>query len=290
MKKEFNFIRFDNIEEFETWLKNKKVTRKINKLQVHHMYLPDYNTWKNVDKKVYGDNRELGRTKSLDDYGKNKWHFSDNHGHFIAQHFNIFPNGKITTGRDLNSRPIGITNWNEGAICVEIYGNFDLKKDKMTKEQKESIIALYALLCKIFNLKANSKYIRPHCWFTSSGRYLGDFSLSKSAKTCPGTNFMDFGNSRSAFEKNFYPLIENYMKNKTYKSTTKMVKNISKENLNIRSSPSFTNNIITTLKPGDSLTYIDGPLTIKNSTTKMYKCKNNTYITANPHYTKIIEI
>ena len=48
MKKEFNFIRFDNIEEFETWLKNKKVTRKINKLQVHHMYLPDYNTWKNV--------------------------------------------------------------------------------------------------------------------------------------------------------------------------------------------------------------------------------------------------
>ena len=91
MKKEFNFIRFDNIEEFETWLKNKKVTRKINKLQVHHMYLPDYNTWKNVDKKVYGDNRELSRTKSLDDYGKNKWHFSDNHGHFIAQHFNIFP-------------------------------------------------------------------------------------------------------------------------------------------------------------------------------------------------------
>ena len=77
MKKEFNFIRFDNIEEFETWLKNKKITRKINKLQVHHMYLPDYNTWKNVDKKVYGDNRELGRTKSLDDYGKNKWHFSE---------------------------------------------------------------------------------------------------------------------------------------------------------------------------------------------------------------------
>ena len=60
MKKEFNFIRFDNIEEFETWLKNKKVTRKINKLQVHHMYLPDYNTWKNIDKHFVHYSKKVG--------------------------------------------------------------------------------------------------------------------------------------------------------------------------------------------------------------------------------------
>ena len=29
---------------------------------------------------------------------------------------------------------------------------------------------------------------------------------------------------------------------------------------------------------------------ITDDSCKMYKCKNNTYITANPHYTKIIEI
>ena len=149
MKKEFGFILFDNINEFEKYLNNEKVTRKISRLQVHHMSLPNYHTWDTTDKKIYKNNRELGRTKALDDFGKNKWHYKDCNNHYIAQHFNIFPNGKITTGRSLNSKPIGITGWNDYAICVEIYGDFD--KDIMTSSQRESVIALYALLCKKFN-------------------------------------------------------------------------------------------------------------------------------------------
>ena len=290
MKKESGFILFDNINEFEKYLNNENVTRKISRLQVHHMSLPNYHTWDTTDKRIYKNNRELGRTKALDDFGKNKWSYKDCNNHYIAQHFNIFPNGKITTGRSLNSKPIGITGWNDYAICVEIYGDFD--KDIMTSSQRESVIALYALFCKKFNLKPSTKTIRAHCWFTAGGTYLGDYYKNKSAKTCPGTNFMNFGNSRSAFINNFYPLIEGYLSNKKKDSDkfVKMVKNISHEKLNIRSSPNWNGKIIGKLNPSDSLTYESGPLPAKGDTTKMYKCKNNSYITASNKYTKIITI
>ena len=257
MKKQFNFIRFDNINEFENWLNKEVVTRKISRLQVHHMSLPNYTTWENTDKRIYKDNRELGRTKALDDYGKNKWNYKDSHNHYIAQHFNIFPNGKITTGRSLNSKPIGITGWNENAICVEIYGDFDKNKDIMTTAQKQSVIALYALLCKKFNIKPSTDTIRAHCWFTSGGVYLEDY-LSNNSKDSA--------------------------------KVVKMVKNISGEKLNIRSSPNWNGDIIATLNPGDSLTYVSGPLSAKGHPTKMYKCKNNSYVTASSKYTKIITV
>ena len=69
-----------------------------------------------------------------------------------------------------------------------------------------------------------------------------------------------------------------------------MVKNISGEKLNIRSSPNWKGDIIATLNPGDSLTYVSGPLSAKGNTTKMYKCKNNSYVTASSKYTKIITV
>lgn len=213
MKKQYGFIRFDNIYEVENWLSTQKVNRKINKLQVHHMYLPNYHTWNNTDKKVYKTNAELGRTNSLNTYGKNTWNSPDKNNKYIAQHFSIFPNGKITTGRDLNSTPIGIKGWNYGAICIEIYGNFDYKHDVMNSSQKKSVIALYALLCKKFNIIPGTDTIRAHCWFTSSGTYIGDYNPSKSAKTCPGTNFMGIGNTKASFVNHFYPMIKNYMKN-----------------------------------------------------------------------------
>ena len=36
------FIRFDTISEFESYIKNLKITRKVDGLQVHHMALPNY--------------------------------------------------------------------------------------------------------------------------------------------------------------------------------------------------------------------------------------------------------
>ena len=210
MKTQSGFTLLETEKEFKEWLDKQHPTRKITRLQVHHMALPDYSTWNNTDKRVYGDNRELGRTLALDAYGKQTWHSSDGYGHYIAQNFSIFPNGKITTGRNLNSTPIGIAGWNSNAICVEIYGNFDKGQDIMTKEQRKAVIFVFALLAEKFSIPKTSTYIRPHAWFTSGGTCLWNYYPGKSRKTCPGTNFMGFGNTKKAFENNFYQLLKSY--------------------------------------------------------------------------------
>ena len=189
-----------NKNEIASYLAKQKVTRKITRLQVHHMDLPNYSTWEKTDKKVFSE-PHFGRTQSLNDYGKKTWNYSDGHGKYIAQHFNVFPDGMITTGRHLNSKPIGIKGWNDGAICIEIYGDFDKGHDVMTKAQKEAVIALYGELCKKFKLTPSTSTIRPHCWFTAGGSYLGKYDPNRSAKTCPGTNFMGYGCSPSGFAK-----------------------------------------------------------------------------------------
>ena len=71
----------------------------------------------------------------------------------------------------------------------------------MSKSQKEAIIALYGELCKRFDIKPSTSTIRPHCWFTAAGTYLGKYDSNRSAKTCPGTNFMGYGCSPSGFAK-----------------------------------------------------------------------------------------
>lgn len=200
MKTQNGFTLFEKTSEIGPWLKKQKVTRTISRLQVHHMDLPNYSTWEKTDKKVF-DEPHFGRTQSLNDYGKKTWNYSDGHGKYIAQHFNVFPDGKITTGRNLNSTPIGIRGWNANAICIEIYGDFDKGKDVMTAAQKKAVVALYGELCKRFKIKPSTSTIRPHCWFTAGGRYLGKYDPSRSAKTCPGTNFMGYGCSKTGFAK-----------------------------------------------------------------------------------------
>ena len=198
MKTQNGFTLIEKPSEIKTYLAKQKVTRKITRLQVHHMDLPNYSTWEKTDKKVF-DEPHFGRTQSLNDYGKKTWHYSDGHGKYIAQHFNVFPDGKITTGRHLNSTPIGIKGWNTNAICIEIYGDFDKGKDVMTAAQKKAVIALYGELCKRFKIKPSTSTIRPHCWFTAGGTYLGKYDSSRSAKTCPGTNFWGKGCSKDRF-------------------------------------------------------------------------------------------
>lgn len=288
MKIQNGFTLLETEKEFKEWLDKQKVTRKINGLQVHHMALPDYSTWNGTDKRVYGDNRELGRTMALDSYGKQQWGSSDGHGHYIAQHFNIFPNGKVTTGRNLNSTPIGIKGWNANAICIEIYGNFDIGQDTMTEEQKKAVTFVFALLAKKFNLPINSTYIRPHAWFTSSGTYLGDYNKNKSRKTCPGTNFMGFGNTRKAFENNFYPLLKAYKYGSNNTTTTAKTLYVKiKEDINIRSAADFTDeSVVGVVKKGGVYTVVEK---IERTGTDMYKLKSGVYITASPKYVEVFE-
>lgn len=288
MKIQNGFTLLETEKEFKEWLDKQKPTRKINKLQVHHMALPDYETWNGTDKRVYGDNRELGRTMALDSYGKTTWGSSDGYGHYIAQHFNIFPNGKVTTGRNLNSTPIGIKGWNANAICIEIYGNFDIGQDTMTEEQKKAVIFVFALLAKKFNLPINSTYIRPHAWFTSGGTCLWDYYSNKSRKTCPGTNFMGFGNTRKAFENNFYPLLKKYKYGSNNTTTTAKTLYVKiKEDINMHSRPDFTSaSVIGVIKKGGVYTVVEK---IERTDTDMYKLKSGVYITASPKYVEVFE-
>lgn len=193
--------------EFKTWI-HKQGDYKYTGLQVHHTWLPDYSCFYKADGK---HEDELTRQYNTQQYHKKTNGWGD-----IAQHFTIFPNGAIVTGRKLsNTTAIGIKGWNSNKICIEIYGNFDKGKDVMTKEQKEAVITVYGELCKKFKITPSISTIRCHAWFTSGGTYLGDYNKSKSAKTCPGTNFMGFGNSKAAIRDNFIPLIQNYISGKT---------------------------------------------------------------------------
>ena len=194
-------------EEFKTWI-HKQGNYKYTGLQVHHTWLPDYSCFYKADGK---HEDELTRQYNTQQYHKKTNGWGD-----IAQHFTIFPNGVIVTGRKLsNTTAIGIKGWNSNKICIEIYGNFDKGKDKMTKEQKDAVITVYGELCKKFKITPSVSTIRCHAWFTAGGTYLGDYNKSKSAKTCPGTNFMGFGNSKAAIRDNFIPLIQNYISGKT---------------------------------------------------------------------------
>ena len=254
-----------NKNEIPSYLAKQKVTRKITRLQVHNTFLPDYTTWEKTDKKVFSE-PHFGRAQSLDDYGKKTWGYSDGHGHYTAQNFTVFPDGKIIVSRNLNSKPIGIKGWNDGALCIEIYGNFDKGKDVMTTAQKNAVIALYGELCKRFKISVDTAHIRPHCWFTARGTYLGKYDSSRSAKTCPGTNFMGHGCSPSGFAK-FINDIKDYINGKkdepkdedTSKYTTGVYR-IDTDDLNVREKATADSEKVGVVHKGDAytITKVDG--------------------------------
>lgn len=290
MKTKNGFTLLENEKDVKEWLSKQKVTRKITRLQVHMMDLPNYSTWEKTDKKVFSE-PHFGRTQSLDSYGKSTWHDSDGHGHFIAQHFNVFPDGKITTGRNLNSTPIGIRKWNTNAICIEIYGCFDKGHDKMTSAQKKAVIYLYGELCKRFDIPVNTSHIRPHCWFTAGGTYLGKYNPSRSAKTCPGTAFWGYGCSPDGFS-HFIKDVKNYVdgkkaepKKEETKATTKKFQIQTLDKLNVRKVADWNASAVTTVKKGQILDVV-AEVSPKNGSTKMYKLESGLYITASEKYVK----
>lgn len=233
MKTAYGFTRFDTADEFKNWLKNKSVTRKVTRLQVHHTGLPDYSCFY---KSNGATEDELTRQQSMKSFHVNSRGMSD-----IAQHFTVYPNGKIVTGRSLNSNPAGISGWNSNAICVEIYGNFDKGHDVMKEAQKDAVIMLYGELCKKFNLTPSHSTIRPHAHFTSGGTYLGDYVAGRSRKSCPGTNFMGIGNSKAAMTT-FIGYVKSYMNGTPTTSTTTAsnsvgVYKVIVDELNIRQGP-----------------------------------------------------
>ena len=196
METKYNFILL-NLNEFESWLKNQNIKRKINIIQHHHTWKPDYNSFKN-------NHFEL--MKSMKRFHVDERGFSD-----IAQNITIFPDGMIGICRSLEKQPAGIYGHNYGALCIESLGNFDKNGDTMTQEQVNAIVGVNAILCSEFSIEPNTDNIIYHHWFDTS---TGKRSNGKwgNVKTCPGTNYFG-GNKVEDAEKNLIPLIKKKVNN-----------------------------------------------------------------------------
>ena len=192
-----NEMKCLNLAELGKYIETITLTRKIKRIQLHHTYSPSY--------KDFTGNNHLALQRGMRNYHVNTNGWAD-----IGQHFTIFPDGTVVTGRDLDTNPAGIYGANTGAICVECLGNFDIGGDVMTEKQKETIVAVTKILLDKFELDAADD-VTYHAWWGADGREIGDYLKSASVKTCPGTNFFG-GNSLTAYRKNLQPLIENYGK------------------------------------------------------------------------------
>lgn len=245
-----------SVNEFKNWLQ-KQGNYNYTGIQIHHTSAPSY---ANFYKANGTHEDELTRQNNMKSF-----HVNTNGWDDIAQHFTIFPNGKIVTGRSLaNTTAIGIRGWNYNKICIEIYGNFDHGQDVMTNEQKQAVIAVYGELCKKFNITPSISTIRCHAWFTAGGTYLGDYVAGRSAKTCPGTNFMGFGNSKAAIEKYFIPLVKDYINGTTSNIPTQIpttvsgnyVVKVNTDSLNVRKGPGVSYSVCGELGRGEAYTIV----------------------------------
>jgi len=188
MRQDGQFIEL-NRSEFLSWLMNQNITRKITHIQNHHTWSPNYSN---------GDD-SIQLSKDMKNYHVNTEGWAD-----IGQNLTIVKSGLICVGRPLNVMPAGILGHNEGGICIENVGNFDIGGDIMTSEHAHTIAFVNAALLIKFNLPINLDTVVYHTWFG----YISPANI----KTCPGTNFFDGNTSQHAIN-NFYPLIAQEIKN-----------------------------------------------------------------------------
>lgn len=215
MKSQYGFTLM-TISEFESWIVQQKVTRRITVIQEHHTWSPCY--------KQFNGSNHLHLQKNMRDYHVNSAGYAD-----IAQNFTVFPDGMICTGRSMNVAPAGCRGANTNGICIENLGNFDVGGDKMNAAQKDVIVRMAAALLKKFKLSPETG-ITYHAWWTDSGSPLGTYIAGRSCKTCPGTAFFG-GNTRASYDKNLKPLIVKAM-NGTYNVPVKEEKEVTQEQFN----------------------------------------------------------
>lgn len=223
MKTKFGFTLY-TLSEFEAYLKNLKVGRTVLYIQQHHTFMPSY--------QHFTGNNHFDLQKGMKDYHVGTNGFVD-----IAQHYTIFPDGTIMTGRSMELAPAGIKGFNSGAICIENLGNFDLGKDAMKPEQKNAIIKATALLANKFSIPVNTDKIVYHHWFNLSTGERNNGT--KNNKTCPGTNFFG-GNSVTDCQNHFLPLVIGEINNLVVPQPSNPVMEyriVTADSLNVRIAP-----------------------------------------------------
>jgi LysM repeat protein len=183
-------------EEFRDWLFNNKFNRKISIIQQHHTWLPSY--------KNFNGSNHFQMLKGMESYHIKKMGWKN-----IAQNITTFPDGKVAVSRPLDIAPegtIGIKA-NSVGLTIENVGNFDIGHDVMTKEQKETIVYITALLSIKLGLTPSIDSITYHHWWNlKTGARVLDSGAVYDVKTCPGTGFFG-GNSTKSAKSYFYPLV-----------------------------------------------------------------------------------
>ncbi len=191
MKQKYGFTLLTP-KEFETWITEQKVARTILYIQEHHTWSPNYQHFT-------GDNH-FDLQKGMQNFHKNGNGWMD-----IGQHFSIFPDGMIVTGRHLEISPACIFGFNSHAICIENIGNFDDDGDKMRPEQREAIVRATAAMAKYYRIPVHPDRIVYHHWFDlRTGARTDGSGMTKS---CPGTNFFG-GNKVADAVQHFLPLVQ----------------------------------------------------------------------------------
>ncbi len=179
------------VDEFKTWIKDIRIARTILRIQQHHTYLPNCSH--------FAGNNHFDRQQAMKNH-----HIVNNGWSDIGQHFTIFPDGFILTGRNLEMTPACIYGQNSNSICIENFGNFDLNCDVMTIEQRDAIVTVTSALLAKFNLPADIHSVIYHHWFDLSTGQRTHSNRNK--KSCPGSNFFG-GNKESDCISNFLPLL-----------------------------------------------------------------------------------
>lgn len=222
METKYGFTKLSP-EEFKKWLKELRVSRTIIKIQQHHTFIPSY---------IHFDgSNHFERQKAMRDF-----HVQSNGWADIGQHFTIFPDGYILTGRSMENSPACILGQNANAVCIENFGNFDLGKDVMTDAQKQSIITVTAALCSRYNIPVSTEFIVYHHWFNLINGERNNGTGNN--KSCPGTAFFG-GNKVKDCEKHFLPLVKAEITGniKTDISTVEKYACVTANSLNIRTKP-----------------------------------------------------
>lgn len=229
MKKKYGFSLFTP-DEFVAWLPQQQVARTVLYVQEHHTYIPNYTHFK-------GKNHlEMQR-------GMRNVHMSMNGWSDIAQHFTIFPDGMIATGRSLEKSASCITGFNTNAICIENIGNFDHGGDAMRKEHREAILRVTAALCARFTIPVGTERLVYHHWFDlRTGARTNGGGVTKS---CPGTAFFG-GNKPADSQKNFIPAVAALLQSPGAPPKTNVLwyATVTADSLNIRDAPNSRGNKI----------------------------------------------
>lgn len=183
------------IDEFDDWLESAGVSRSISLIQNHHTWSPSY--------AHFTGNNHFGLLTAMEDF-----HVRERGFDMIAQNLTTFPDGTVALCRPLDRIPAGIKGANQGGICIEHLGNFDVGGDSMRAEHRDAIIAVNALLCRRFGLAPGTNSIVYHHWY--------DLDTAKrtngtgNTKSCPGTSFFG-GNSVEAAAAGFVPLVQQHL-------------------------------------------------------------------------------